>query len=129
MSQTDRDDGRFFAVLAYVFPIIGGLIGLAFDKGNPLTREHAHQSIAAVLTLCLSFLFWAVVGYLIGLIPIVGPILSLSLFSLVIAMLIFLIVNWIINLVMALRGLERAIPLANKLVLRLFAEARKEKSA
>lgn len=121
--------GRFFAVLAYILPVLGGIIGLALDGRNPLTRVHARQSIAAVLALILSFLTWAAVGYAIGLIPIMGPILSISLFSLVVAMLIFLALNWLISLVMALRGQERTIPFANRIVLRLFADARKAKSA
>ena len=121
--------GRFFAVLAYILPVLGGIIGLALDGRNPLTRVHARQSIAAVLALILSFLTWAAVGYAIGLIPIMGPILSISLFSLVVAMLIFLTLNWLISLVMALRGRERTIPFANRIVLRLFADARKAKSA
>ncbi len=120
---------RTFAVLAYIVPVIGGILGLALDSGNPLTRNHAQQSIAAVLTLVLSFLIWAVTGYLIGQIPIVGPIFAISLFSLVIAMAAFLSVNWIYGLIVAMRGQERTIPLANKIVLRLFGDARKTNSA
>ena len=118
---------RIFAVLAYVVPVLGGIIGLAVDGHNPLTRNHAQQSIATVLALIMSFLLWAVIGYLIGLVPIMGPIVSISLFSLVVAMLIFLAINWIINLLLALRGRERTIPFANKIVGRLFADDRKAK--
>ena len=111
---------RAFAVLAYLLPLIGGLLGLALDGGNPLTRHHARQSIAAVLTLALGFAAWAALGYLIGLVPIAGPIFALSLFSLVIALAAFLFVNWLASLLLALRGLEREMPLANRLALRLF---------
>ena len=113
---------RVFAVVAYILPLIGGLLGMALDGGNPLTRAHARQSAAAVLTLGLGFAAWAVVGYAVGLIPMAGPIASLSLFSLVIALALFLALNWIVNLLMALRGLERTIPLANKLARRLFGD-------
>ncbi len=118
---------RVFAVLAYIVPVIGGLIGLALDRGNPLTRNHAQQSIATVLAMIMSFLVWAVLGYAIGIVPIIGPIVSISLFSLVVAMLIFLAINWLANLIMALRGQERAIPFANQIVGRLFATERKVK--
>lgn len=114
--------GRIFAVLAYIIPVLGGIIALAADRRNPLTRNHARQSIATVLALIMTFLLWAVVGYLIGLVPIMGPIISISLFSLVVAMLIFLAINWIISLVAALRGLERTIPFANRIVGRLFRD-------
>ncbi len=124
MSQTmpERRD-RFFAVLAYILPLIGGAIGLLFDGRNPLTRNHAQQSIAAVFCLILSFVAWVVVGYLLALIPFIGPIFSISMFSLVIAMGIFLVVNWIINLLVALRGQERTIPFANRIVLRFAGSA------
>ncbi len=112
---------RLFAVLAYVLPVVGGIVGLLADGGNSLTRFHARQSIAAVLTLILAFLAWAAGGYLISLIPIAGPILAIALFSLVIAMAIFLAANWLVSLaVVALRGEERAIPFANRVVARLF---------
>ena len=112
--------GRFFAVLAYLLPLLGGIIGLAADRANPFTRSHAQQSIAALLTLVLSFVVWAAVGYLVGLIPLFGPIIAISLFSLIIAMFIFLAVNWLISLLVAMRGRERTIPLANRLAKRLF---------
>ena len=119
---------RIFAVLAYIVPVLGGIIGLAVDGHNPLTRNHAQQSIATVLALIMSFLLWAVIGYLIGLVPIMGPIVSISLFSLVVAMLIFLAINWIISLLLALRGRERTIPFANKIVGRLFDNGGKAKT-
>lgn len=122
MSQLKPDDeNRVFAVLAYVLPVLGGVIGLLVDGRNPLTRNHARQSIATIITLILSFIVWAVAGYLIAMIPAFGPIFSIALFTLVIALALFLFANWIINLVIALRGLERTIPFANRLVLRLFS--------
>lgn len=121
LKPISSEQGRLFAVLAYILPVIGGVIGLVADGGNSLTRFHARQSIAAVLTLIMAFLVWAVGGYLISLIPIAGPILAIALFSLVIAMAIFLAANWLVSLaVVALRGEERTIPVANRLVARHF---------
>ena len=121
------NEGRIFAVLSYLLPLIGGIIGLALDKSNSLTRNHAHQSIAAVALLILGFLVWAAAGWLMGWIPFVGPIVALALFSLVMALGIFLIVQWIISLAVAARGQERQIPFANRLVPRLFPDAQKSK--
>ena len=118
--QKQSEGGRAFAAFAYVIPLVGGVIGLLADGRNALTRAHAQQSIGAVLALALSFLVWAVAGYALALIPIVGPVMSVALFSLVIAMAAFLIVNWIVGFVQALRGQERRIPLANRIVQRLF---------
>ncbi|MCY4466798.1 MAG: hypothetical protein OXE46_14805 [Chloroflexi bacterium] len=120
MSQKPKEGSRLLAALAYVLPLLGGLLGLALDRGNPLTRLHAAQSIGALLTLALSLVAWAVAGFVLAQVPVIGPIFSISLFSLVIAMAIFLAVNWIVSLWFALRGEERTIPLANRVKLRVF---------
>ena len=125
--QKHEGAGRAFAALAYILPVVGGVIAMLADGRNPLTRSHALQSIAAVITLILSFLVWIAVGYVVALVPVIGPIFSLSLFSLVIALAIFLCVNWIVSLVVALRGEERTIPIANRIVLRFFDSAGAEK--
>ena len=118
--QKHKQADRRFAILAYIAPVIGGLLGLALDSGNPLTRNHARQSIATVIALILTFFVWAAVGYVLSLIPIAGPIVAIALFSLVIAMAVFLAVNWIFSFLMALRGEERTIPIANRVALRFF---------
>lgn len=123
LQSSASDDGRLFAVLAYLLPVVGGIIGLAVDGGNPLTRAHARQSIGAALALGLSFVAWAVIGYAISLVPIAGPIVAIALFSFVIAMAVFLAANWIVSLLMALRGEERTIPFGNRIVVRLFGAA------
>ena len=115
--------GRAFAVLAYVLPLVGGIVAILADGRNPLTRHHAQQSIATVLTLVLGFFVWALVGYVIALVPWVGPIVSISLFSLVLAMAAFLAVNWVLSLLRALRGEERDIPIANRVARRVFRGA------
>lgn len=122
--QPALGESRLFAVLAYILPVVGGLIGLIADGENQLTRAHARQSIGAVLALILAFFVWAAGGYVLSLIPIAGPIVAIALFSLVIATAIFLAANWLISLAMALRGFERTIPVGNRIAARLFgAEA------
>ena len=128
MAQSKRETpARHFAVLAYLLPMAGGIIGLIVDGGNPLTRMHARQSIGAALALGLSFIAWAVIGYAISLIPIAGPIVAIALFSFVIAMAVFLAANWFVSLLMALRGEERTIPFGNRIVVRLFGAAQPTK--
>ena len=122
LQEKPKHSRRQFAVLAYIVPLVGGLIGLAADGNNQLTRNHAQQSLSALLTLVLSFLAWAIAGWVIALIPGIGPIIALSLFTLVIALAAFLAVNWLISLARALRGEERTIPLANRIALRLFGD-------
>ena len=118
--EAGTSNSRLLAALAYALPLLGGVLGLAIDRANPLTRLHAAQSIGALLTLALSLVVWAVAGFLLALVPVIGPIFSISLFSLVIAMVIFLAVNWVVSFWFALRGEERTIPLANRVTLRVF---------
>ncbi|MCY3780777.1 MAG: hypothetical protein OXG78_10750 [Chloroflexi bacterium] len=116
--------------MAYIAPMVGGIIAMLADGRNQLTRVHAQQSIAAVLTLVLSFFLWAALGYDIALIPGIGPIISIALFALVIAVALFLAVNWLISFLRALRGEERTIPLGNRVAIRVFgADAMPKKSA
>ncbi|MCY4146105.1 MAG: hypothetical protein OXE95_04245 [Chloroflexi bacterium] len=122
MTQKPNEGSRLLAALAYALPLLGGLLGLAIDRDNSLTRLHATQSLGALLTLALSLVVWAAAGFALALVPVIGPIVSISLFSLVIALAIFLAANWVISLWFALRGEERTIPLANRLALRLFGE-------
>ena len=116
--KRDVEANRLFAALAYLLPLVGGLAGLALDGGNELTRTHAKQSIGALLTMALSFVVWGVAGYALAIVPIIGPIVSISLFSLVIAMGFFLAANWVVGFVAALRGVERRIPIADRVVAR-----------
>lgn len=122
LNNAAAGEGRMFAALAYVLPVVGGVIGLIADGDNPLTRVHARQSIATVVALILTFFVWAAVGYVLSLIPIAGPIVAIALFSLVIAMAAFLAANWVFSFIIALRGEERTIPFANRVASRLFGD-------
>ncbi|GEM_PF-6180510 len=73
-------DGRIFAILAYIIPVIGGVIGLVINRGNILTRNHAQQSIGAVLTIVLGFVTWMVSAYAISLAPAIRPVLLAATF-------------------------------------------------
>jgi len=120
MPQNDsRASRRVFAVLAYVLPVAGGLLGLLLDGRNPLTRSHAQQSLAAVLSLILGFFTWVLAGYIIAFVPGIGPLLAIGLFSLPLALAFFIGLNWLLSLLRALRGEPRTIPIANWLVQRL----------
>ena len=122
LQNTAAGEGRMFAALAYVLPVIGGIIGLIADGDNSLTRTHARQSIGTAIALIITFFAWAAVGYVVSLIPIAGPIVAIALFSLVIAMAAFLAANWVFSFIIALRGEERTIPFANRVALRLFGD-------
>ncbi len=68
-TQKPNEDGRLFAILAYILPVIGGIIGLAVNRENSLTRVHAQQSIGAVLTMIAGFIIWGIAAYAVTIIP------------------------------------------------------------
>lgn len=119
-NQKSNSEGRLFAVLAYVLPVIGGMIGLALNGENSLTRKHAHQTIGAVLTMVVALLIWAVAGYFIALIPYVGPVTSVCLFTLVVAVYIIIVINWIVGFIHAIQGRDMDFLIASRLTKRLF---------
>lgn len=79
MSQAKPNEsngnGRILAIIAYIIPVIGGIIGLATNRDNSLTRNHAQQTIGAVITLIVSLIVWAITAYVIAVIPVFRPII------------------------------------------------------
>lgn len=110
--------GRVPAFLAYLLPVVGWLYALSAHRKNTFVVFHAKQAIGLVLFLIAVFVGWAVIGYVIAMVPYMA-IVSALLFSLVIAALIFGVVVWIIGMVNALRGHIAYLPIfghkANKL--------------
>jgi uncharacterized membrane protein len=129
MSQKQKPDnnGRLFAILAYIVPVIGGIIGIVVNGDNALTRKHSQQTIGAILTMVVTFLIWVIVGFIIALIPFVGPIAAVCLFALVIAYYILLGVSWIVGLIHAIQGRDMEFPIASRLTKRIFGDVSKRK--
>lgn len=81
--QIPNGSGRLFAIVSYILPVIGGVVGLAINKDNALTRTHAYQSIGAVLSLIIAFVIWMGAGYFIALLPTVHSIIAVLTYILV----------------------------------------------
>lgn len=89
--QTHSEEGRLLAILSYILPVIGGIIGLATNRDNTLTRVHAQQSIGAVLTLIVGFIVWALSAYIVAIVPAIRNIVvSLTLILILVGFLAFL---------------------------------------
>lgn len=129
MSQNPKPDnnGRLFAILAYIVPVIGGIIGIVVNGDNALTRKHSQQTIGAILTMVVAFLIWVIVGFIIALIPFVGPIATVCLFALIIAYYILLGVSWIVGLIYAIQGRDMEFPIASRMTKRIFGDVSKRK--
>ncbi|MEM6431938.1 MAG: hypothetical protein AAF708_22055 [Deinococcota bacterium] len=99
---------RVLAILAYV-PLLGWLTALISRKS--LVRFHVRQSLLLVGIALLGFVAWVVLGWLLALIPYVGPILAVALFALLAAVYVLVIINWVLGIVAASKGSEQAVPL------------------
>jgi uncharacterized membrane protein len=92
----------FPALIAYI-PVIGWIYVYLFHRRNALAVFHLRQSIGLFLFLIGSLVLWAVIGYVIALIPYMAA-FSVALFTLVIAAYCFGVVTWIMGIVNALKN-------------------------
>jgi len=75
-----------------------------------LALYHACQSLALFVGVILVPAGWLVVGWLLAQIPMAGPILAISLFALVMAAAVVVLIGWLTGLSNALRAKFAPIP-------------------
>ena len=102
---------KISAVLAYLLLVVGWLYVLLLRREDRLATFHVRQSIGLVLLAIAGPLIWAVVGWLWSLIPSVGPLIAIALFSFVIALYIVLAIAWVVGLIYALQAREQPLPI------------------
>jgi uncharacterized membrane protein len=100
---------RLPAVLAYLIPVVGWLYVFFFQRKNPLAVYHLRQSIGLFLFLAGALAGWAVVGWILAWIPYM-TVLSMALFTLVIAAYLFGMLAWILGLINALNNRLNPLP-------------------
>lgn len=105
------------AVIAYI-PVLGWLYVYLTQRKNPLAVFHLRQSVGLVLFLIGALVVWAVVGYLLAIIPYMA-IFSAALFTIVIAAYIFGFVTWIMGIVNAFKGQSMPLPIFGRWASRL----------
>ena len=108
---------RFPAALAYI-PVVGWLCVLIFQRKNALAIYHLRQSIGLFLFLVGVMAAWAVVAWILAWIPYMA-LVSVSLFTIVIAAYLYGIVAWILGLINALSSRLNPLPLFGQLANRL----------
>ncbi len=104
---------RVPAVIAYLLPVIGWLYVLFFQRGNSLAVFHVRQAVGLFLFLIGAVVVWGVVAWVLAWIP-YAAVLSMALFTLVIAAYIFGVVAWIMGLVHALSSRAEPLPAFGK---------------
>ncbi len=105
-----NSSSKLSAFVAYLLLIVGALFVLIFRRNDPFARFHARQSIVLTGVAVLAPLVWAVVGVILGQIPITGAILSIAAFAIVIIVYLFLIGLWLTGMSNALRAKGAALP-------------------
>jgi uncharacterized membrane protein len=102
---------RYLAFFAYLLSLPGALFVLLARRDDPFAVYHARQSLAIAIAAIVTPLVWAVVAWACAWIPTAGVLIGLSLFALVIAIYLGLLISWITGMIFALRGRARPVPL------------------
>ncbi len=95
---------RPLALLAYIVPLLGPLFIIGVQRRAAFALYHACQSLALLLGIVVVPALWAVVGWLVAWIPLLGPVLSASSFALVVAAYIMAVIAWLMGVANAARG-------------------------
>ena len=102
---------KIAAFLAYLLLVIGWIYVLVARRNDRFAMFHVRQSITLVLATIVMSVVWVVFAWILGLVPLLGPPLSIASFSLVIATLIYVFILWIMGMVFALQSKTQALPI------------------
>lgn len=109
---------RYLAFFSYLLSLPGALYVLFARRDDAFATFHARQSLVQALVGIVLPILWIVLGWLLAWVPLVGPMISVCLFGLVLAVYAVLVVDWIIGMVYALQGRMRRTPVAGPWALR-----------
>ena len=101
---------RLVNLLVYLVPVLGWLVVLVALRRNLAALYHACQALALNLAVVVIPLGWVVVGWAVAWVPVVGPVTSIALFSLVMAAVPALVIAWLVGMVNALRDEVMPVP-------------------
>lgn len=114
---------RLITFFVYLVPVLGWLAPMLFMRRQPFVFFHACQALALNLIAVMIPLGWAVLGWGITWIPLVGPVIATASFALVIAAFVAIIIAWVAGMLHALRLEAKSVPLfgawGNRLYYRL----------
>ncbi len=104
-----NNQSPFSAAIAYI-PVIGWLYVYLLQRKNPFAVFHLRQSVGLALFLLGTLIGWAIVAYLIALIPYMAA-FSVAMFTIVIAAYLFGAVTWVMGILNALKSKSTPLPL------------------
>lgn len=105
---------RIPALLAYLLLAIGWVYVLVFRKHDELAVYHTRQSIMLIIAAVGAFVIWAVLGWIVMAIPLIGPIVTASTFSLIVALYMGLAISWVVGIVYTLQAKTKPIPFVGR---------------
>jgi uncharacterized membrane protein len=105
---------RMLAFVAYLLGILGWLYVLLCQRRSRFAVYHAKQSLGLTLVAVATPAIWAVGAWLFSWIPLAGPLVAATGFSLVILAYVVLGVAWITGMANALRAKTKPLPLVGK---------------
>ena len=111
----------FAAFLAYLLLVIGWLYVFLFCRRDELAMYHAKQSIMLVVAATGGTILWAVLAWVVLFIPLAGPLVSASSFSLVIALYLTLLIDWVLGMIYALQARYVPLPIIGGLAQRYLS--------
>ena len=109
------------AFLAYLLSVVGWLYVLLFRRNDKLAVYHAKQSMTLTIFALAAPAAWAIVAWVLTWIPLAGSFVGAILFSLVIAVYVFLGAAWILGMVYALQAKMKPLPIIGGWTERLLA--------
>lgn len=110
---------RLLAFVAYLIPVVAPAVLLAARSRDSLVRFHTLQSLGLSAAAVGTFVAWAVVAWVISLVPYYGFLFALVFFAVVIGVWLILVCLAIVGMVNALRSRSRRLPLVGEPIGRL----------
>ena len=102
---------RYLAFLSYLLSLPGALFVLLARRDDPFAVYHARQSLRLAIIGLAAPLVWGGVAWILAWIPTLGPMLSVILFALLIAVYFGILLSWIAGMIYSLKGQVRPLPL------------------
>ena len=105
------DEGKVFAIIAYILGILGFLIVLLAKRDNKFAMYHAKQSLVLNVAAIIAFIAVSILGAILGIIPYIGVIFSLLASLLILVVYVGSIVLWIMGIVNAAKNVMKPLPI------------------
>ena len=122
----EQKPNRLLAALSYLVPVFGAVAVIVFDRKNLFAFYHACQALVLAGLAILLPVGWMILSWAIAWIPMAGPTLGATAFTIVIAGLVMVLVLSIVGITHALNGTMAPLFLIGRrgehLFVRLFPE-------